>query len=181
MSKIGFRREILGFNRDDVVEYIKKSQKETEQREQELVAAVDKLNKRNAKLLEKLEELPKLEAKLKLSEETIERLSEEAATIESQKRETEQVAADIAKTYLVAKANADAAEKTAREKTARADYEVAKTMESIAKIHNRLKEIKEEIASATEDYSNELNSALSSFEDAKQAIENSNEPALKKD
>ncbi len=101
MSKIGFRREILGFNRDDVVEYIKKSQKETEQREQELVAAVDKLNKRNAKLLEKLEELPKLEAKLKLSEETIERLSEEAATIESQKRETEQVAADIAKKLIL--------------------------------------------------------------------------------
>ena len=51
MSKVGFRREILGFNREDVIEYIKKTQSETSLREKELVDTLDKLNKRNAELI----------------------------------------------------------------------------------------------------------------------------------
>ena len=57
MSKVGFRREILGFNREDVIEYIKKTQSETSLREKELVETLDKLNKRNAELIDEIKKI----------------------------------------------------------------------------------------------------------------------------
>ncbi len=180
MSKIGFRRELLGFNRDDVIEYIKKSQCENEQREKELIASLDKLNARNAKLLEKLEELPVLEAKLKLSEETVEKLTAEAAFVDEKKREAENIATDIAKTYLVAKTNAEAACKAAHETSLRAEYEVGRTLEAIKKIHERINSVKAEIATASDDYTAELENAISSFENAKSEIENAKSKTVSK-
>lgn len=170
MSKIGFRRELLGFNREDVIEYIKKSQKEFNVREETLVSSIDKLNIRNAQLIDELTVIPELEAKLKLSEATVIKLQEELDNLENKKAELDRLSQDIGKMYLVAKSNADSINRSTKESSERTFYEINKSLNALENMHTKLTNIKESITSASTNYANELSSIFESFEDAKISI-----------
>ena len=167
MSKIGFRRELLGFNREDVIEYIKKSQREFNLREENLVSSLDKLNNRNSQLIDELSVIPELEAKLKLSEATALKLQEELDGFESQKAELERLSQDIGKMYLVAKSNADSINRSTKESSERTFYEINKSLTALENMHEKLANIKENINKASLNYAAELASIFESFEDAK--------------
>ena len=170
MSKIGFRRELLGFNREDVIEYIRKSQKEFNTREENLVASVDKLNCRNAQLIDELSVIPELEAKLTLSEATVLKLQEELDGLEEKKAQLERMSQDIAKMYLVAKSNADSINRSTKESSERTFYEINKSLTLLENMHTKLNNIKDSINLASSNYVNELSSIFETFEDAKVSI-----------
>ena len=172
MAKVGFRRELLGFNREDVIEYIKKIQKVTSDKETELVDTIDKLNLRNAELIDELKRIPQLEANLKLNEATIEKLSSEAAELRGKQAEVERISQDIAKMYLVAKSNAEAINQSTKESSELAFYEINRSMAALEEMQSKLLGIKSEISEASEKYTKDLENISETFEAAKQTIEN---------
>ena len=170
MAKVGFRREVLGFNRQDVIDYIRKAQQDSSLREKELIDTLDKLNRRNSQLIDELKKIPELEAKLKISEATVDKLASEAEALEEKKAEAEAVSRDIAKMYLVAKSNAEAVKKSTKESSELAFYEVNETISSIEKIHNELDEIKQRVTEASENYCKDLEMLTASLSNAKTTI-----------
>ena len=172
VAKVGFRRELLGFNREDVIEYIKKMQKVSSSKETELVDTIDKLNLRNAELIDELKRIPELEASLKLSEATVQKLSLEAAELRNKQAEVEKISQDIAKMYLVAKSNAEAIQQSTKESSELAFYEINRTMSVLEEMQSKLFGIKSEISEASERYTKDLESITESFDSAKRTIEN---------
>lgn len=172
VAKVGFRRELLGFNREDVIEYIKKMQKVSSSKETELVDTIDKLNLRNAELIDELKRIPELEASLKLSEATVQKLSLEAAELRNKQAEVEKISQDIAKMYLVAKTNAEAIQQSTKESSELAFYEINRTMSVLEEMQSKLFGIKSEISEASERYTKDLESITESFDSAKRTIEN---------
>ncbi len=175
MAKVGFRRELLGFNREDVIEYIKKMQKSNSEKETQLVNNIDELNRRNAELIDELKQIPQLEASLRLSEATVERLSGEAAALRAKQDEVEKIGQDIAKMYLVAKSNAEAINKSTKESSELAFYEINRTMLALEDMQEKLKDIKLEISEASQKYNSDLEYIFESFDAAKKTITNISE------
>ncbi len=170
MAKVGFRRELLGFNREDVIEYIKQIQKNNSDKEAEFVNTIDKLNQRNAELIDELKRIPELETQLALSEATIEKLSAETAELRAKQNEVEKISEDIAKMYLVAKSNAEAINQSTKESSELAFYEINRTMRALEDMQSRLFNIKAEISEASQKYTNDLDNVSESFEAAKKTI-----------
>ncbi len=170
MAKVGFRRELLGFNREDVIEYIKKIQKSNSEKETELVNNIDELNRRNAELIDELKRIPELEANLKLSEATIEKLSGEAAALRAKQEEVEKISQDIAKMYLVAKSNAEAVNQSTKECCDLAFYEINRTLLALEDMQSKLDTIKGEIFDASQKYTSDLEYISESFDAAKKTI-----------
>lgn len=171
MSKVGFRRELLGFNREDVIDYIRKTQKESSSREKELVSSLDKVNKRNAELIDELNKIPELEAKLKISEATVEKLASESYNLEQKKLEAERLSQDIAKMYLVAKANAENIKKSTQQSSDLAFYEVKQTLDALEKMHEKLGDIKVQVNEASARYQKDLDDIFVSFANARATID----------
>jgi len=171
MSKVGFRREVLGFNRNDVIEYIRKTQQETSKREKDLVETLDKLNIRNAELIDELKKIPELEAKLKISEATIKKMAEEAIGLEEKKAELDSISNDIAKMYLVSKSNAESIRISSRESSELAFYEIKQTLEAIERIQEKLNSLKAQVTGAANAYSREIDILTSSLSGAKEKID----------
>ena len=171
MSKVGFRREILGFNREDVIEYIKKTQSETSSREKELVYTLDKLNKRNAELIDEIKKIPELEAKLRISEAAVEKLAQESYDLEQKKAEAERISQDIAKMYIVSKSNAENIKNASKESSDLAFYEIKQTIAAIEKMHNRLNELKVKVEETSKNYSADLDNLTASLNHAKSTID----------
>lgn len=170
MSKVGFRRELLGFNREDVIEYIRKVQKDNSEREQEMIESLEKLNARNAELIDELKKIPALEAELEISTATIEKLAKQVSDFEAIREETENVSQDIAKMYLVAKSNADAINTSTKESSDRVFYEIKNTLATLKNVQEKLISTKEQVASTSQKYSEEIDSLMSSFENAEETI-----------
>ena len=103
-------------------------QKNHSEKEVELINNIDELNRRNADLIDELKQIPQLEASLKLSEATVERLSGETAALRAKQEEVEKIGQDIAKMYLVAKTNAEAVNKSTKDSSELAFYEINRTM-----------------------------------------------------
>ncbi len=175
MAKVGFRRELLGFNREDVIEYIKKMQKDNSEKETELISSIDNLNRRNAELIDELKIIPQLEASLKISEATIEKLSNETAALRAKQAEVENISRDIAKMYLVAKSNAEVIKQSTKDSSDLAFYEINRTMLTLEEMQAKLKDIKSEIYEASQKYSNDLEYVFKSFSAAKETINNISE------
>ena len=173
MSKVGFRREMLGFNRQDVIDYIRSAQSESVKRENELVETVDKLNARNAELIDELREIPKLKAQLELSEATVRKLSEQVEALNEKRLELQSMSQDIAKMYLVARSNADALRESAKQTRDRTAYETQSAMRSFEEMHDRLLKIDTAVGAAAEQFTEEMNRIFSSIEATKKAVRES--------
>lgn len=172
MSKVGFRRELLGFNREDVIEYIRKVQKDNGAREQELISSLEKLNTRNAELIDELKKIPALQAELEISEATIEKLAKQISDFEQLRAETENVSQDIAKMYLVAKSNAEAINNSTKESSERAFYEIKNTLNTIKDVQQKLQNTKENVMLTSKKYSEEIDELVASFKTTQETIDN---------
>lgn len=172
MSKVGFRRELLGFNREDVIEYIRKLQKDSGNKEQELIASFEKVNARNAELIDELKKIPLLEAELEINKATVEKLAKQVSDFEAIRTETENVSQDIAKMYLVAKSNADAINNSTKESSERAFYEIQNTLNTIKLVLEKLETAKANVISTSEKYTNEIESLVASFKTSEETINN---------
>ena len=172
MSKVGFRRELLGFNREDVIEYIRKIQKDSGSKEQELISSLETLNARNAELIDELKKIPMLEAELEINKATIEKLAKQVSEFEAIREETENVSQDIAKMYLVAKSNAEAINTSTKESSERAFYEIQNTLNTIKSVLDKLETAKANVISTSEKYTNEIEALVSSFKTSEETINN---------
>ena len=172
MSKVGFRRELLGFNREDVIEYIRKIQKDSGSKEQELISSLETLNARNAELIDELKKIPILEAELEINKATIEKLAKQVSEFEAIREETENVSQDIAKMYLVAKSNAEAINTSTKESSERAFYEIQNTLNTIKSVLDKLETAKANVISTSEKYTNEIEALVSSFKTSEETINN---------
>ncbi len=170
MSKVGFRRELLGFNREDVIEYIKKVQMDNGQKEQELIASLEKLNTRNAELIDELKQIPILKAELEINKAAIEKLAKQVSEFEAIRTETENVSQDIAKMYLVAKSNAEAINTSTKESSELAFYEIKNTLNTIKSVLDKLETAKENVLTTSEKYSKEIETLVSSFKSSEETI-----------
>lgn len=170
MSKVGFRRELLGFNREDVIEYIRKVQNDSSSKEKELISSLETLNARNAELIDELKKIPMLEAELEINKATIEKLAKQVSEFEAIREETENVSQDIAKMYLVAKSNAEAINTSTKESSERAFYEIQNTLKTIKSVLDKLETAKANVISTSEKYSNEIEELVSSFKASKETI-----------
>jgi len=171
MAKVGFRRELLGFNREDVIDFIKKMQKSNSEKETEFADSIDKLNQRNAELIDELKRIPELEAEISLNEATIAKLSKETAELRAKQLEVKKIGEEIAKMYLVAKSNADAINQSTKESSELAFYEIQRTLRALEDMQNKLFSIKADVTEASQKYSRDLDNITQAFENAKDTID----------
>ncbi|MBE6780456.1 MAG: DUF2379 domain-containing protein [Ruminococcaceae bacterium] len=163
----GFRRSLFGFNTDDVLEYIEKTHRS--------------FNKKQDALNEKADNLAN---ELQLSKEQYENLMAEKAIVDEkldafvQKYdEIEKLSENIGKLYLVAQANAQAIMKNSESSLNISNAEVEKNLNSIDEAHASLDEIRANIVKTSEDFVNELDELIQSLVDTKNKITGNNTEA----
>ena len=161
----GFRKSFLGFNCDDVINYIQ--------------AAQAKFNRRETELND---EIALCQDKLSKAQCDIDKLNEEKDTLlaelnsfKSRCDEIEQLSISIGKLYLVSQNSAKNIINNSVESSRRASEEILKNMESIEDAHVALAEIKSRIKNTTENFMSDVENLCSSLEDTKRVLAERNE------
>lgn len=162
----------MGFNREEVIDYIKKVQKDYNEREKSLLQSLEKLNKRNAELIDLTEKIPQLEMQLKMSEATAEKLATQIADFAKERETVKQTSDSIAKMYLVAKSNAASVEKATSQSSQRVMYELGNTMTMLGEVHKELETLKNSLYTASDDYAKKLSDVMSRFAETGRELEN---------
>ncbi len=161
----GFRKSFLGFNCDDVINYIQSAQAKFNRRETELN-----------------DEIALCQDKLTRAQSDIEKLNSEKQTLmaeldsfKSRCDEIEQLSVSIGKLYLVSQNSAKNIINNSVESSRRANEEIIKNMESIEDAHTALADIKAKIKNTTETFMADVENLCSSLEDTKRVLEERNE------
>ncbi|MBQ4131942.1 MAG: hypothetical protein IJD71_06350 [Clostridia bacterium] len=156
----GFRKSLFGFNSQDVIEYIDRTHKSFSKKEIQLNSKIDELS---ALLEESKQEQKKLELeKLELDN----RLNAFTEKYE----EIERLCENIGKLYLVAQNNAQAIMRNAEEESQAVEQEVNKNLYSIDEAHKTLTALREEIIQTSDNFSQKVESLISSLSDAREKI-----------
>ena len=172
---IEFRNAIFGFNKDDVLNYdhIKDS---------ELKALSNKLNARICELNSQLEEL-KAEHLSALG--TIGQISKENSSLkakvdefEQKSKEIEVIGSKIGKLYLVSKATAKTIVDKATENSEIVSAQTNKNLENIEITQSSLKEIAEEILSASKSVVSRFDELQNTLSDVKAKVNGNNNDAV---
>lgn len=157
---VGFKKSLFGFNCDDVMQYIERSQKSFAEKEKELSKQVEELsrdldlsNENYRKLNSEKELIAKKLADFSEKYEEIERLSE-----------------NIGKLYLVAQANAQAIMANSEKNARLANNEVEKNLSAINDAHESLDSLKKSIMQTSNEFLSEVDSLISSLDETKEAI-----------
>ena len=165
----GFRKSFLGFNCDDVVNYIKAAQAKFNRREQEL--------KDNIK---------DCEDKLSNAQSEIENLKNEKASLVSELDsfkarcdEIEQLSVSIGKLYLVSQNSAKNIINNSVESSRQANEEVFKNIDSIENAHTALEEIRGKIQKTADNFIADVDKLCASLESTKQDLISRNEDSSK--
>lgn len=164
---IEFRNALLGFNKNDVLEYVA-------QKDKELKRLSVTLNSRIDKLSQELEVL-KNEHQSSLStigNLTIENDNLKACIAEYEKKidEIEDIGNKIGKLYLVSKASAKDIVDRAQENSTIVEEQTDKSLANIESTQTDLKEIAEGILSASQNFVERLDSLQNSLDKAKSQI-----------
>lgn len=156
----GFRKSLFGFNCEDVMGYIEKSQKSFVEREKDLSEQVEKLS-----------------AELELSNDNYRKLNEEKETISKKLEEFNEkyeeigrLSENIGKLYLVAQANARAIMANSEKNAGLAAAQVEKNLSTLAEAHASLDELKKNIVRTTDEFVGEVDTLISSLNDAREQI-----------
>ena len=166
---IGFRKSLLGFNCQDVIDYIEKTHNTFVKKEKDLSNQVNSLSE-----------------ELNLSKESNKKLTQEKEIIEKKLSdfnekydEIEKLSENIGKLYLVAQANAQAIMENSRKNAEIAKEEIDKNLFTIDEAHSSLQELRRNITRTSEKFVAEVDSLISSLADTKSQIvsntENQNE------
>ena len=156
---------MFGFNSDDVLEYIQKTSKENSEKETLL----------NEKVAELTESLQKARAQIvELSAKNSE-VAEKLKFFTDKQEEIERLSQNIAKLYIVSKANANSIIENAKRNKEVSDNEVVRNIECIDSAHSSLINTKDEISKIATEFTSNLESLLSSLKDAKDTIVDNHE------
>ena len=157
---VGFKKSLFGFNCDDVMQYIERSQKSFVEKEKELSEQVDALsrdldlsNENYRKLNYEKEIIAKKLADFSEKYEEIERLSE-----------------NIGKLYLVAQANAQAIMANSEKNADLANKEVEKNLSAINDAHESLDSLKKSIMQTSNEFLGEIDTLVASLDETRETI-----------
>ena len=157
---IGFRKSLFGFNCDDVMKYIERSQKSFAEKEKDLTNQVEELSK-----------------SLDLSNENYRKLNDEKeliakklADFSEKYEEIERLSENIGKLYLVAQANAQAIMANSEENANLANSEVEKNLSAINDAHESLDSLRKSVIQTSNEFLCEIDGLISSLNETKETI-----------
>ena len=157
---VGFRKSLMGFNREDVMEYIESAQNKKAESDAQYEGKIETLNNQIVSLEKDIEsisaERDEISAKLREFDEKYE--------------EIDRLAQNIGKLYLVAQSNAQAIMKNSSESSALAAEEIEKHINAITETQASLDEIKREMSEINAAFSERLEYLLNSLGDTKGRI-----------
>lgn len=158
---VGFRKSLFGFNCDDVVSYIEKTQKAHTEKEIVFKEQIEDLKTENSSLSEQLAVITK-----------------EKAEIEAQLKEftdkydeIERLSQNIGKLYFVAKSNAQTIMKEAEASADIARKEVLRNIASISSAQESLNNVKENVVNTSAGIAKEIAELSKLLDDARSQIE----------
>ena len=165
---IEFRTGFLGFNKDDVLNYV-------HLKDRELKALSTELNTRIKELEAKLEQLKEehlsdVSTIEKLSKENLE-LNIKAAEYDQKTAEIDAMSANIGKLYLVSRSTAKSIVSDAEENSRIVSMQTDKSIENIENAQASLKELAEEILSASQGFVSRIGQFNRTLEDAKTTVD----------
>ena len=161
----GFRKSFLGFNCDDVVNYIQNAQAKYNKRENELKLEIEENEKKLAEQNSRIDSL--------IEENNV--LKAELEGFRSRCDEIEQLSLSIGKLYLVSQNSAKNIINYSVISSKQANDEVFKNIDCIENAHSSLEDIKENIRKTAEDFIRELDSLTASLDSTKQDLIERNE------
>ena len=157
---VGFRKSLFGFNCDDVMKYIERSQKSFAEKEKDLTNQVEELSK-----------------SLDLSNENYRKLNDEKeliakklADFSEKYEEIERLSENIGKLYLVAQANAQAIMANSEENANLANSEVEKNLSAINDAHESLDSLRKSVIQPSNEFLCEIGGLISSLNETKETI-----------
>ncbi len=156
----GFRKSFLGFNCEDVLNYIESSHKAHNEKEKELKGEISNLNGTVESL------------KKQLSDLTAERDEISAKLQEFNKKyeEIDRLSQNIGKLYLVAQSNAQAIMRNAAESSAMAQSEVENNVNVISDAHQSLTDIRNEINETSAAFTKKVGELINSLDETRKQI-----------
>lgn len=166
---IGFRKSLFGFNREDVMDYIEKANKDFAKKETELDEKISDLNVTIGEANKRIEELNESRAQLE----------RELKVFNDKNDEIERLSQNIGKLYLVAQANAKSVIENAKESETLAANEVEKNIVSIDEAHRSLDEIRNEIMRTSTEFTKEVENLMSRLNETKEKIAENSEASEK--
>ncbi len=161
---VGFRKSFLGFNCDDVIEYIQNSHKKFSEKENELNQKIDNLDNTIAHINTQLEEVKSAKAAVEAQ------LKEYTDKYD----EIERLSQNIGKLYLVAQANAKSIMQNSAENRDITNREVEKNLHSIDNAHEQLAALKAEIMQTSNDFVAKVDSLVTSLSTAREQVNQKN-------
>ena len=162
MANKGFRRSLMGFNREDVLNYIAAEDKKNTAAIKSLNGEIKDLLSRNQLLEKDIDNLNDLLKKYKDKEEEINRLAESIGAL-----------------YIIAKNNAELILENASKGKEEAKAEIAKNLEILNDAQENYIDIKNEIINITNSFNNDLQTALESIKETEAKIKDNLEIAEK--
>lgn len=165
---VGFRKSLFGFNCDDVLGYIEKSQKTFAEKEKELTEQADRLSK---ELDLSNENYIKLNAEKEM-------IANKLAEFNEKYEEIERLSDNIGKLYLVAQANAQAIMANSEKNAKLTAKEVEKNLYTLDEAHDSLDELKKSIMKTSNDFVNEVDMLLSSLNETREQISANTEAGI---
>ena len=153
MASPGFRKSLMGFNKEDVTNYIEALVKKYKGEETNLLARIENLN-----------------IDLKEATERADALQEALNEFEAKREEIEKLSENIGKLYLVSQANADAIIRNAKQSSSIASIEVERNLAGIEETHAKLENLRGEVMDAAKRFNDEFMQLASSLSDTKTAL-----------
>ncbi len=158
---IGFRKSLLGFNCNDVIDYIERTHKKFNKKANDLTQKAEELSKQL--------DLSKEEYAVLLEEKNV--ISEKLNAFTEKYEEIERLSENIGKLYLVSQANAQAIMANSQNSANIANIEVEKNLSAIDEAHSSLRELRENILTTSNEFINEVDSLIASLDTTKEQIE----------
>ena len=165
---IEFRTGFLGFNKDDVLNYVHLKDRELKVLSSELNAKIKELEERLEVL--KKEHLTDISIIDKLTKENSE-LNIKVAEYDSKTAEIDAMSAKIGKLYLVSRSTAKTVVDEAQANAQIAEAQAEKSLQNIESTQASLKELAEEILSASQGFVSRIGEFNRSIEDAKSKVD----------
>ncbi len=165
----GFRKSFLGFNCDDVVNYIQSAQAKFSKREADLSAQIEETKK----------QLEATEEQLKAIAAEKEAVLAELQGFKSRCDEIEQLSLSIGKLYLVSQNSAKNIVNNSVESSRQANEEIFKNIDSIENAHSALADIKENIRRTADSFISDVDNLCSSLEQTKRELIERNEDSTR--
>jgi len=164
---VGFRKSLFGFNSNDVIEYIEKTQHSFNRKE-----AI--LNQKLYNLREELESSNKICEALANEKQSLQHQLDE---FNEKYEDIERISENIGKLYLVAQTNSKAIMENSKKSAEITDNEIEHNLTSIEEAHESLKELRNRITKTSEDFVAKVNALISSLDATREQI-NQNSSAI---